>query len=409
MRFVATTGSDTANTCLVSASPCLTLGHALAQADDRQHDPTRPRHVSRLRQPDRHRERGADGAARPDDPVEPGRAAPPRTRSSTRPARRTVSSINAEQRHGEEPDVPQRRPQGIVADAARATPSRRRRVDNLTLTGNVVTNNDLCSQHPAASDCPPQNQRGLPFGEGIELSSVVDSTVTGNTVTGNWGGILVDRRAGPEPRQHDLEQHREHNGDAGVCGIDARRARQRHIGSARGRDTGVGGRSRSLAGVYDNTISGNTVNGNGATGIILAGSGPGDAVYGNTSPATRRTTTAAPASRSRAYAPGQDIERQRHHRQPPEPRRARRRRRPAERRSGRQRRRRSRTPPASSCCVHRHAAQRRDDHGHGRSPATRSPTCSTASGCRSAHPRANVSGNTTTVDPGGAAILVATP
>ena len=31
-RYVATTGSDTANTCLVLASPCLTLGHALAQA-----------------------------------------------------------------------------------------------------------------------------------------------------------------------------------------------------------------------------------------------------------------------------------------------------------------------------------------------------------------------------------------
>src|SRR5262249_56034751 len=31
-RFVSTTGSDSANDCLTSASPCLTLTHAVAQA-----------------------------------------------------------------------------------------------------------------------------------------------------------------------------------------------------------------------------------------------------------------------------------------------------------------------------------------------------------------------------------------
>ena len=31
---MTTTGSDTANTCLLQASPCATLGHAVEQAND---------------------------------------------------------------------------------------------------------------------------------------------------------------------------------------------------------------------------------------------------------------------------------------------------------------------------------------------------------------------------------------
>jgi parallel beta-helix repeat protein len=273
-RFVATTGSDTANTCLVGGSPCLTLGHALSQAaasDTIQLNPGtylvsgNPAATS-----------NAVPAALHDLTIQSnpvgGTAANTIIDATGKANGLLVNANNVTVKNltFRNADL-----QGIfVTPPADATaPST---VSNVTLSGNVVTSNDLCAKHPSASDCPPPSPQD-DFGEGVQLLSVINSTVTGNTVMSNFGGILLTDELGPN--HGNTISNNTVNNNVGDCGITLA-SHNAHAVATGG--TGVGLPQPILGGVFGNMITGNTANGNGAAGIIMAGPFPGTAAYGNT-------------------------------------------------------------------------------------------------------------------------------
>jgi len=273
-RSVAPTGSDAANTCLVALSPCLTLGHALSQAaagDTIQlapgtylvsHNPSGTANAVPSALHDLTIESKPSGGTAANTIIDATGEANGLLVNANGATVKNLTIRNADL-------------QGIFvtppSDAT--TPAS---VSNLTLSGDVVTTNDLCSKHPSASDCPPPNPQD-DFGEGIQLLSVINSTVTGNTVTGNFGGILVTDEMGPN--HGNTISGNTVNNNVVDCGITLASHNPKGVATS---GVNVGKPQPTLGGVYGNTISGNIANGNGAAGIIMAGPGPGTAVYGNT-------------------------------------------------------------------------------------------------------------------------------
>lgn len=152
-------------------------------------------------------------------------------------------------------------------------------VSNVTITGNTVTSND--QGNPTGEALGQGDLPASPYGEcnaslagpgdcgeGIHLLSAVNSTVTGNVVTANLGGILLTDENGPTDGNLIADNDVENN--AYDCGIT--------IASHRPAATG--------AGVYDNTVRDNKAIGNGVMaqggGVLLATGVPGGAVYDNT-------------------------------------------------------------------------------------------------------------------------------
>jgi parallel beta-helix repeat protein len=134
----------------------------------------------------------------------------------------------------------------------------------LTIADNTLEHNDafgpfhpLCVAQP--DDC----------GEALHLQSVTGSTVSGNLVQDNVGGILLTDEDGPAAKNtitgntvldNELD-----------CGITLA-SHWFQFGSPVGPD---------VAGVYQNKIFGNTSNSNGAAGIGIFAGPPGAAAWGN--------------------------------------------------------------------------------------------------------------------------------
>jgi parallel beta-helix repeat protein len=300
-RFVATTGSDAANnTCLVSASPCLTLGHALTRAaagDTIQLDPG-----TYLVSGNPSGTANAVPTALHDLTIKsnPSGGTPANTIiDATGEANGLV--INASGVTVKNLTVKNADLQGILVSPPEdaTTPAA---VVNLDLTGNVVTNNDQCSKHPAATDCPPPSPED-DFGEAIQLLSVIDSTVDSNTVTGNFGGILLTDEMGPN--HGNTISNNTVNDNAGDCGITLASHNPNAVAQS---GANAGAPQPTLAGVYDNTITGNTANGNGAAGIIMAGPIPGTAAYGNTVTDNTANDNGIAGISIHSHTPGQDMD-----------------------------------------------------------------------------------------------------
>jgi parallel beta-helix repeat protein len=133
-------------------------------------------------------------------------------------------------------------------------------VSGVTIRNNIVVNNDQGSA--SYGQCVPAN--GIPgdCGEGIHLLSTEDSTVTGNQVSGNSGGILLSDENGPSVG--NTISSNVVSGNLYDCGI-----------------TVAGHRPLSFGGgIYDNTISANQVTDNGVAGqgagVLLASGVPGN-------------------------------------------------------------------------------------------------------------------------------------
>jgi parallel beta-helix repeat protein len=142
---------------------------------------------------------------------------------------------------------------------------------------NKVSGNDLGAP-PASSyfECQPQGQVPGDCGEGIHLMSATDSQVVGNNVTGNAGGILVTDELGPA---HDNSIANNYVADNLYdCGITMPSHSTNAVDAS-------GNLHPSLGGVYDNTVSGNRIFGNGVlgegAGVLIAAAGPGGASYNN--------------------------------------------------------------------------------------------------------------------------------
>ena len=272
-RFVGPTGSDTANNCTTKVTPCATLGHALAQAaagDTVQLEPGtyleshNPTGTSNTVPGDK------AGITIQSDPI-------------TGTAANTIVDgtgmhngivVNANNVTIKKITVQNADLQGIFVMPPTPAASSAS-VSHLNLTGNVVMNDDACSKHPTSADCPPPDPND-DYGEAIQLLSVVNSTVTNNKVTNNVGGILMTDEMGPN---HDNTiSNNTVSDNLKDCGITLASHNATAVATS---GANAGQPQPTQAGVYHNTITGNTANGNGAAGIIMAGGPPGTAVYGN--------------------------------------------------------------------------------------------------------------------------------
>jgi parallel beta-helix repeat protein len=135
---------------------------------------------------------------------------------------------------------------------------------NITIANNRVLDNDaygpfnpLCADQP--DDC----------GEAIHLQSVTNSTVDGNLVQDNVGGILLTDEDGPTFGNTISDNNVLDN--TLDCGITLASHHFSLVEPA----------PPDVAGVYQNQVLQNTSNGNGAAGIGVFAGPPGAAAWGN--------------------------------------------------------------------------------------------------------------------------------
>jgi parallel beta-helix repeat protein len=153
-------------------------------------------------------------------------------------------------------------------------------ISNVTIQHNQVTGNNLGGIPPSTTSpypqCVEQGQVPGDCGEGIHLMGVADSTVSNNSVTNNVGGILLTDEFGPTHR--NVVSHNTISQNAYDCGVTAP-GHNPHALDANGNP------QPSVAGVYDNTISHNTITDNGlkgeGAGVLFANAAAGTASYDN--------------------------------------------------------------------------------------------------------------------------------
>jgi parallel beta-helix repeat protein len=191
--------------------------------------------------------------------------------------------------------------EGILVQGAPGDP-----VSGVTVTGNDVVDNDQGGSSTALdyggyAECAPT--QGVPgdCGEGIHLMVVADSTVSGNEVHGNSGGILLSDEFGPT-HGNSIEGNNVHD-NAYDCGIT--------VVSHNPGGYSAGSTQPSVAGVYDNTIEGNRSVDNGILGqgggVILATPLPGGAVYDNTIEGNYLAGNGLAGVTVHSHAPDQDL------------------------------------------------------------------------------------------------------
>jgi hypothetical protein len=148
-------------------------------------------------------------------------------------------------------------------------------VSDVTIAGNVLVENDTgfksefgqCFSTPEApGDC----------GEAIHLVAVTNSTVEGNYIAHNAGGILLTDEFGPT--SGNTIRFNDSNHNETDCGITL----AGHSPEAFDPETGL---PTGKAGVFDNLVENNVALDNGVlgqgAGILMGGGGPDAGVYGN--------------------------------------------------------------------------------------------------------------------------------
>ena len=138
------------------------------------------------------------------------------------------------------------------------------KTSNVTVASNTFTGNDAYG--PFASQCFGQPDD---CGEAIHLQSVANSTVTGNLVQHNVGGILLTDEDGPT-FGNMISDNRVLDNTLD-CGITL----ASHYFSL------IAPAAPDVAGIYDNTVLHNESDRNGAAGIGVFTGPPGAAAYDN--------------------------------------------------------------------------------------------------------------------------------
>ncbi|HEY2651120.1 MAG TPA: right-handed parallel beta-helix repeat-containing protein [Solirubrobacteraceae bacterium] len=153
-------------------------------------------------------------------------------------------------------------------------------IQDVVIEGNRVVGNDTGGIPPTTKSPYPQcvevGQIPGDCGEGIHLMGAFDSTVRGNFVSGNSGGVLLTDEFGPT---HDnVIDHNTITNNAFDCGVTAPGHNPTALDSS-------GNPQPSKAGVYDNVIEHNRITNNGlkgeGAGVLFANAGPGTASYNN--------------------------------------------------------------------------------------------------------------------------------
>jgi hypothetical protein len=150
----------------------------------------------------------------------------------------------------------------------------------ISISYSAVVHNDLGFGVPKPKsmyfECQPSGQIPGDCGEGIHLTGVAFSSVKGNFVAFNSGGMLISDETGPT---HDnLIAGNIVTRNATDCGITVPGHNPNALDA-------TGKRQPTVAGVYDNVVRGNKVTNNGqqgeGAGVLFANAGPGTAVYDN--------------------------------------------------------------------------------------------------------------------------------
>jgi parallel beta-helix repeat protein len=153
---------------------------------------------------------------------------------------------------------------------------------NATIVGNNVHTNDtgVRLKNPVANTygfCQPQGAMANDCGENIHLEGSSHNVVQSNSVTDGAGGILLTDESGPAA--HNVISGNMVADNHTACGI---------VMAGHSPKAAPGGVPAPTAGgVFDNTVSGNSISGNGlqaggGAGVQMATGVPGGAVYQNT-------------------------------------------------------------------------------------------------------------------------------
>ncbi|SCE44244.1 parallel beta-helix repeat (two copies) [Streptomyces sp. DvalAA-14] len=155
-------------------------------------------------------------------------------------------------------------------------------VSHVTVVGNNVHSNDtgVRLKNPVANTypfCQPQGAMANDCGENIHLVGSSDNVVQGNSVTDGAGGILLTDETGPT--SHNLISGNTVADNHTACGI---------VLAGHSPLAAPGGTpAPTAAGVFSNTVTANSITGNGlqaggGAGVQMATGVPGGAVYDNT-------------------------------------------------------------------------------------------------------------------------------
>lgn len=146
---------------------------------------------------------------------------------------------------------------------------------DVTIADNTVAGNDKSLSGKTCDGALPFDQEDC--GEGLHLLSSADSTVSRNVITGNAGGILLTDELGPT---HDnlVSGNLVHDNtpDCGITMPSHPPCNPADLPGACVPEIGA-----SSAGVYDNVVSQNVSEGNGAAGVGIFTPTPGTASYDN--------------------------------------------------------------------------------------------------------------------------------
>ena len=167
---------------------------------------------------------------------------------------------------------------------------------DVTIIDNHVTGNDRALTFPTCAPLPPYFQQGEGFdcGEGIHLSGVTASTVTGNLVDHNAGGILVSDDTGPSDGDFITDNTvrdnpydcgitlAAHNPTTGVSHITVKGNTSARNGLQTGEGAGVGVFAGAPGGKnFGDVIVDNVLIGNALPGVALHSHFPGQSLDGH--------------------------------------------------------------------------------------------------------------------------------
>jgi parallel beta-helix repeat protein len=152
---------------------------------------------------------------------------------------------------------------------------------NATIEHNTITANDqgvaLTNPVPNTYEfCAPINGTKNDCGENIHLLGATNALVSNNIVTDGAGGILLSDETGPT--SHNVISNNTVGNNHTACGV---------VLASHNPAAAPGGKpAAKVAGVYDNTVSGNNIFSNGlqsggGAGVQVASPLPGGAVWNN--------------------------------------------------------------------------------------------------------------------------------
>lgn len=163
--------------------------------------------------------------------------------------------------------------EGILAAGVKGT------IHGVTIEHNTVVHNDLGGGVPPKSsyfECAAEGTVPGDCGEGVHLLSVAYSTIKGNYVANNSGGILLTDETGPN--HNNVVENNVVTQNTTDCGITVPGHNSNAVNSK-------GKLQPSVAGVYSNVIRWNVVTYNGlkgdGAGVLFADGAAGSASYNN--------------------------------------------------------------------------------------------------------------------------------